>query len=355
MTSAMTGPSSKALYGIASRSRRGTPIAPAAAERLAAEHWGIAGTATALAAEIDENFRLAGAAGSFLLKVLPADQDAATADLVTAVLLHLAPVEGVVAQEVVPTLAGPPLAEFLDPDGVPRRARLTTFVEGQVLRAVAVDAALRRRLGATLGRLALALRDFDHPGARRELSWDLRHAGRMSAMLAELEPTPRREELGARLRRFDAEVVGRLDELPAQVVHNDLSRDNAVLTAAGELAAIDFGDVVRTQRVNDLAVAMADHVEASADPFGPALDVAAGYLEVAPLGAAERELLYPLVRTRVVTRVVGGEWRATRFPANREYLARNVERLWGVLECLPERPGAADRDRIEALDGGAGR
>lgn len=350
----MTGPTSKALFGIGSLTERGTPVSRSAAERLAAEHWGIEGAATPLPAEIDENFRLDAAGGSFLLKVLPADLDPATADLVTAVLLHLDG-RGVEVQRLVPTAAGLPLADLRDADGVARRARMTTFLDGQVLRSVALDAKLRRRLGATLAPLALALRDFEHPGARRDLSWDVRHAGRMSAMLAELEPNERRAELGECLRRFDAEVVPRLDRLPAQVVHNDLSRDNAVLTAGGELAVIDFGDVVRTQRVNDLAVAMADHVEASADPFGPALDVAAGYVEVAPLGDAELELLYTLVRTRTVTRIVGGEWRAWRFPANREYLARNVERLWEVLDRLPERPASVDAERTRALSAGADR
>lgn len=351
----MTAPTSKALFGIGSLTRRGTPVAAAAAERLAAEHWGIAGAATPLPAEIDENFRLEAPDGSYLLKVLPGDQDPATAELITAVMQHLGGRDGVLVQRVVPARSGAPLVEFLDADRVERRARLTTFLEGDVLRSVAVDAELRRRLGATLARLALALRGFEHPGARRDLSWDLRHAGRMSAMLAELEPSERREELGGCLARFDAEVVPALERLPAQVVHNDLSRDNAVLTAGGELAVIDFGDVVRTQRVNDLAVAMADHVEASADPFGPALDVAAGYVEVAPLADEELALLYALVRTRTVTRIVGGEWRAWRFPENREYLARNVERLWGVLERLPERPAAADAERIEALRAGGGR
>ncbi|MBS1888585.1 MAG: phosphotransferase [Actinobacteria bacterium] len=356
----MTGSTSRALFGIGSLTERGTPVTPAAAERLAVEQWGIAGAATSLPAEIDENFRIdvggeGAPEGSFLLKALPADQDAATADLVTAVLLHLEGRPGVAAQRLVPTLAGRPLAEFTDADGVARRARMTTFLEGPVLRSVVIDAELRRALGATLARLALALRDFDHPGADRDLSWDLRHAGRMSAMLAELAPSPRRERLAEALRSFDAEVVPRLDRLPVQVVHNDLSRDNAVLTADGRLGVIDFGDVVRTQRVNDLAVAMADHVEAAADPFGPALDVAAGYLAVASLDAEELDLLYPLVRTRTVTRIVAGEWRASRFPANREYLARNVERLEGVLEALPERPSAADSERLATLAAEAGR
>jgi hydroxylysine kinase len=222
-----------------------------------------------------------------------------------------------------------------------------------MLRSVRVDRELREALGTVLARLALALRDFDHPAADRELSWDVRHAGRMVAMLDELPEDDRRAELRADLIDFDRRTVPRLAELPAQIVHNDLSRDNAVLTAGGEIAVIDFGDIVRTQRINDLAVAMADHLDGGPEPFAPALDVLRGYLAVEPLTAEELALLYDLVRIREVTRIVGAEWRATRFPENRAYLARNVERLTGVLANLPARPSAADSERLATLVAGA--
>jgi hypothetical protein len=48
-------------------------------------------------------------------------------------------------------------------------------------------------------------------------------------------------------------------------------------------------------------------------------------------------------------RIVGGEWRAGRFPENREYLARNVAPLRDVLARLPERPSAADAARLAAI------
>ena len=87
--------------------------------------------------------------------------------------------------------------------------------------------------------------------------------------------------------------------------------------------------------------------------YGIALycDLAAGYAAVLPLEEREVELLPTLVRTRVATRIVGGEWRAARFPENREYLARNVERLWEVFACLPERPTDADARRLEEIGG----
>lgn len=322
----------------------------AEAEEVAARHWGVRGHATKLPAEVDENFHLICPEGEFLLKVVPADEPAELTDLVTRALLHVERRgDGILAQRVLPTSGGELQATFEDAVGEKRRARLTTFVAGQMLRSVSMDRELRESLGTVLARLALALRDFDHPAADRELSWDVRHAGRMVTMLDELPEDDRRAELRAALVGFDRQTVPRLDELPAQIVHNDLSRDNAVLTADGQVAVIDFGDIVRTQRINDVAVAMADHLDDSPEPFAPALDVLRGYLAVEPLADEELALLYDLVRIREVTRIVGAEWRATRFPENRAYLARNVERLTGVLANLPAQPSAADSERLAAV------
>lgn len=252
------------------------------------------------------------------------------------------------------TAAGDPELVFEDAAGDRRRARLTTFVAGTVVRHAEVDRELRERLGAVLAQLALALRDFEHAAAGRDLSWDLRHAGRMRAMLEELEPSEQRRALAAALADFDERTLPRLMPLPIQVVHNDLSRDNTVLTPDGGIGVLDFGDVVRTQRVNDVAVAMADHLGDGDDPYAPALDLLAGYQAVAPLAPDELALLYELVRMRVVTRLVSGEWRAARFPENRAYLARNVTRMSAVLARLPAQPSAADAERLAAIAAGAG-
>jgi hydroxylysine kinase len=324
-------------------------------ERIVARHWVLEGHAKKLPAEVDENFHLVTTEGEFLLKVVPADEPIELTDLVTQALVHVERHgEGLAVQRVVPSAGGDLLVTFEDAAGEERRARLTTFVPGSVLRSVSVDRELRVQIGRVLARLALALRDFDHPAADRELSWDLRHAGRMQGMLDELPPSAGRAELRASLIAFEEGTVPRLMQLPTQVVHNDLSRDNVVLTADGEIAVIDFGDVVRTQRINDVAVAMADHLDESAEPFAPALDLLRGYLAVEPLQAEELALIYDLVRTREITRIVGAEWRATRFPENRGYLARNVERLTAVLAHLPEQPSAADARRLETVIAEAG-
>lgn len=342
------------VFGVRSLGAASARISQEEAERIAAEHWGLGGVAKELPGEADENFRLASDAGTFLLKVGPPDEGEELTDLVTRAMMHAAArAETVEVQNVLRAKSGEPVVVLDLSDGGERRARMTTFIEGQMLRTVPTDPELRRRVGAALGGLALALRDFDHPAVGRELSWDLRHAGKMGAMLAELGEGEGLDALRACLEDFDAAIVPRLDRLPVQVVHNDLSKDNVVVADDGRLGVIDFGDVVRTQRINDLAVAMVDHLQPGPRPLGQALDVVRGYLEVAPLRGDEVEMLYELVRVRVVTRLVGGEWRTARFPENRAYLGRNLERAWEVFASLPAQPPAEDAAELAAIAEGA--
>ena len=343
-------PEPPSIFGVRSLERSSARISVAEAAAIADEHWGIGGLATELPAEVDENFRLVCASRTLLLKVVPAEEPAELTDLVTQALIHVhGRVYPGLTQEVLKTRTGANVASFEDSAGRRRTARLSSFIEGTVMRSAALDRTLRVRLGRTLARLAVALRTFDHPAASRELSWDLRYAGRMQAMLAELTPSSRRRALGECLADFDAEIVPRLEPLPVQTVHNDLSKDNAVLTEDGRIGVIDFGDIVRTQRVNDVAVAMADQLGSGMRPFAPSLELAHGYLDVLSLEAEEIALLYPLVRARVATRIVGGEWRAERFPENREYLARNVERLWAIFARLPAVATPEDAAQLKLL------
>ena len=71
--------------------------------------------------------------------------------------------------------------------------------------------------------------------------------------------------------RLEAALPPRLAAQRTQLVHNDFSPDNTLISADGSRVGgiIDFGDVTVTALVNDVAIAVANLLGDDADPFGP--------------------------------------------------------------------------------------
>ena len=105
-----------------------------------------------------------------------------------------------------------------------------SYLDGRLLRSVATDRPLRRALGGTLAELGRALRGFDDPLVHRPLLWDLAQLPQLRPLLAERPPGPRTSLIAEQFGRLAAELSPRLAALRAQLVHNDFSPDNTLIT-----------------------------------------------------------------------------------------------------------------------------
>jgi Ser/Thr protein kinase RdoA (MazF antagonist) len=242
-------------------------------------------------------------------------------------------------ERVVRTTEGDAQFRFVDGAGTSRLARMTTFVPGRLVRHVPPSAELRHEVGATLAHLTTALADFIHPYADRRVIWDLRHAD----AAARLRPTDADDLVRSTLEHFESAVRPALAALEVTPVHNDFTDDNVLVGADDHTISgiIDFGDMTTTHRVSDLAITLTTHLGKGAKAFEPATDVVVAYHHVSPLADGELALLYDLVRTRIAMRIAISEWRASRFPANREYILRRTAAAWLLLRTL--RPEAYSR------------
>ncbi len=159
------------------------------------------------------------------------------------------------------------------PDG-PLRGRVVhalSYLDGRLLRSVTTDPPLRRAMGATLAELGRALRGFDDPLVRRPLLWDLAQLPQLRPLAAERPPGPRTALLTAQLARLTAETLPRLAAQRSQLLHNDFSPDNTLISADGRRVSgiIDFGDVTVTALVNDVAIAVANLLGDDGRPARP--------------------------------------------------------------------------------------
>jgi 4-aminobutyrate aminotransferase-like enzyme/Ser/Thr protein kinase RdoA (MazF antagonist) len=314
-------------------------LPPEAAERIAAERFGIAASARPLGSERDQNLHLRARDGrEYVLELANPAEDPAVVDLETRALLHVAACDpGLPVPRVLPAETGAFSAVIDAPDGRRCIARLLSFLPGAPLGAAPRGAHCLRDLGATLARLGHALRGFFHPAADRELPWDLKRAHRLRARVQEIEAAERRRLADATLARFEARVLPLLPRLRAQVIHNDASRDNALVDPRGErvVGIIDFGDLVHAPLAQDVAVTLSEALLDAADPLAAAAAVMNGYQGVEPLREEERALLFDLVAARLAAAVAISAWRAARHPENREYIAGDDALQWALLERLP--------------------
>ncbi|MDP3910415.1 MAG: aminotransferase class III-fold pyridoxal phosphate-dependent enzyme [Gemmatimonadales bacterium] len=209
-------------------------------------------------------------------------------------------------------------------------------------------------LGALSARLGRALRGYFHPAAGHVLLWDIKHAGLLRARLDEIEDSERRRLIGRHLDHFETHVLPVLHGLRAQVIHNDMTPDH-VLVDTGDperiTGIIDFGDMVHSTLINDLAATATDHLAGAADPIEVAGDFLAGYHSVTPLETEEIDLLFDLLLTRLAAVAVITTWRTKRYPENRHYLGGDDPFAWNMLESLSGIDAATVRERFRAICG----
>jgi len=310
------------------------------AAELARDRYGLDTTATRLATEQDDTFRLTGADGQrWILKVAHPAEPAREIDFQTALLAHVARADPAVpVPRVLPDRDGQRWAMVTDRAGQRRAVRLMTWCAGVPLDRIPSTAAQRRATGELLARLRLATAGFAHPADSPVVAWDVQHLPALRPLLGSI-PDPARRELVARgLDRF-ALIGDQVAVLRRQVLHNDFNKSNLLADPARPdviTGIIDFGDATRTAIAIDVSTALLNQLPRqgplTGDIFAGARDVLAGYLALADLTPAELRLIPHLVMARVVARALISTHRAARFPENAAYLLRNTEPGWAQLD-----------------------
>lgn len=306
-------------------------IDPSTAEAFVAARYGIIGSATRLTAERDCNFVIQTEAGDrYVLKVTNPKEDRVFVNFQTSALRHLElKTPAIPVPRVLPTVDGNFEPELrLTPSGS-AIARLLTYVPGEVLRFSNRTAQQRHNLGRVAAELAVSLQDYDHPGARHLIAWDIKNAGRLRELMSpSLGEQADQEIIVKTLDVFDQRLAPRLPNLRAQIVHNDLNRNNVIVDAEDHsriVAILDFGDMVHTALINDVAIGAANQLGDTPDLLAPAADFVGGYHMITPLSPEELGMLPDLIAVRLAVSVIITEWRARRFPDNRTHILRNTE------------------------------
>jgi Ser/Thr protein kinase RdoA (MazF antagonist) len=293
------------------------------AQKIAGEFFGLRAEARQLPSERDQNFLLNDSDGEkFVLKVANALEVPEFLEAQNAVLKHLSRRVSF-CQTIVPGVSGEEIATVAL-EGVAYLVRMVRYLPGVPLAEIRPPASeLLRALGRTIGQLAQALKDFDHPAVHRDFHWDLANGNRVLDEFAPLIEDKELRELVVRCR-VDSDL-----QLRQSVIHGDANDYNVLvdpelMTVSG---LVDFGDMVFSYTAGELAIAMAYVVLDKDDPFAAGNEVVRGYTDEFALLSEEVEALWPLVRLRLAMSVCIAACQRREKPGN-EYLGvsqRSIE------------------------------
>ena len=312
------------------------------AQALLFEHYGLQGQLQNLGSQQDLNFRVESIQGRWVLKFCHDDAALQALAAQHAAMVHLTRQGVPVPQARVSCDGRDTVAVQVGQQCL--QMRVLSYLEGQPLtRLKHLGPVAIARIGQLCGEVDRALSDFQHPGLARTLQWDPRHAHKLlDHLLPALDDSSRRgrvvEMAFQAQRRLGAVSV----DLPLQAVHLDITDDNSVWQRDADLrwhltGLIDFGDLVHTWRVADLAATCAALLHhAHGDPFA-VLPAVAAYQQVNALSEAELRALWPLVVLRAVVLVSSSARQLSVTPDN-QYIRANVEHEWEIFDIATAEP-----------------
>ncbi len=322
-------------------------LTPQAVIQLAQTRYGITVTAQELPSERDQNFHLKDATGcAFVLKISGTAEQRAVLDFQNQAITHLtAHAPDLPCPRVCKTVSGEEITTIDGGNGATHFVRLLTYLPGKPLALVKPQAAeLLQSLGAYLGQMDKALATFDHPAMHRALHWDLKQASQTIRQHKDkIADAVRRAIVEQLLANFEQIVAPLLPSLRSSVIHGDandynvLVGDDPVRALFGRskqvVGVIDFGDMVYTYTVCEVAIAAAYVMLDKADPVAAAARVVGGYHTVNPLTELELSVLYPLICMRLCMSVSLSAHQQALEPDN-HYLSISEQPAWTALEKL---------------------
>ncbi len=307
---------------------------------LALEHYRLDVSVQPLPGEIDLNFKVSTADGAvFTLKIANPAEQRAILDMQNALMRHLQQNAGSLEiPRVVLSVRGEDIVGIEAPDGSSRFLRLLTWIEGRCFAEVNPHSpALLQRVGAMCGQLSRALAGFEHPAAHRFIKWDAAQAAWTRDHLDKIADPGKRETAHYFYHVFEQQALPLLPALRQSICYNDANDYNILVGHDVEdpkvPGVIDFGDVVFTQTINELAIAAAYTAMHKPDPLTAIVQVAAGFHREFPLTEAEAEALFPLIGARLLISVTCSAINAHENPDN-EYLQISDRPAWDLLEKL---------------------
>ncbi len=210
--------------------------------------------------------------------------------------------------------------------------RLLTFLNGTFWGDVESTERLYISLGRFLAHMDLGLSVIAPIAMRaKRIPWDLDEFLSNESMIDDVIDPSDRHLIAYFFLQYKQEVLPRVNQLRKSLIHNDANDWNVLIDKQEVSGIIDFGDMVYSSLINELAVALAYALMDSSDPIEDTCTVVRAYHEIYPLETTEIEVLYYLIAARLCTSLVNSAHHKKKKPDS-SYITVSEAGAWALLK-----------------------
>ncbi len=219
-----------------------------------------------------------------------------------------------------------------DYQGKPVLLRMLNWMDGVFLKDAEPSQKMYYSFGKFLGEMDRELiNQMDVAIEARRIDWDLNNLMNMQNKSRYISDPSKRKLVEYFFLQYKENVVPHLPFLRKSIIQND-ANDWNVLTQDGLVSGIiDFGDMVHSCLINELAIALAYALFHKEDPLKWAVPIIEGYHKVVPLENNELDVLYWLIAGRLCMSLVGSAWSGSEDPEN-EYISVSEKQAWNLIQ-----------------------
>ncbi len=304
-------------------------------------HYNLTGSVTQLPGYIDLNFLLKQADGThYIIKIANQAEPKLELEMQNAAMAHLHnnPVDAIAFPRAFANVNGDAITTITW-QSTTRYMRLLSFVPGVFYcEHPKINENHHKQLGRALAHLSIQFESFNHIGCERIFDWDLKHALRtIEHKINYIDGEHKKQQIHQIRDLFNHQVQPFVEQLPQAVIHNDVNDYNLLLSSDDASARIcgliDFGDMVKTYQICELAIASTYAMLDSDDPLSILKTMTRAYHQVRSLTPTEAWVLFPLVLARLAMSVCNSA-QSHRDDPNNDYLLVSAQPAWRAIDTL---------------------
>ena len=303
---------------------------------ILSQNYGIKGNQILLEGERDQNVLINTRSAKFVLKISNVAEDLDFLHLQSQAMSYLAKSGYQLAPAQIENKSGDNI--FTVKNGnISHAVRLISFISGPLLSAAKPSHKTLENLGRAIGQLSASLQGFSHPAAHRpEFEWNLDNVLSLSPLCKPIADQNDRDRVAALFERYEGVVQPKLKNLRNAVLYQDANDNNIIVDAQDHTqikGVFDFGDRCIGRQINELAVCMAYALLGQEDIYAASQALVRGYTEAFALTEEELDVLFDLLRMRLVSSVCMSSQQAKKYPDN-QYLVVSQKPAFDLLERL---------------------